>query len=86
MNEYIRKISVHSPLRKQIAYVNSAEAVSTDFVGSRNACVFDAQATKVEGQNAVIYVWYDNEFGYACQVHRVIEKFAGVRYELYPKD
>ncbi len=86
LNEYIRKISVHSSLRKQIDYVNSAEVVSTDFVGTRCACVFDAQATQVHGKTAIVYIWYDNEFGYACQVHRVMEKMAGVRYELYPKE
>jgi len=85
LNEYIRKMSLHSALRKQIDYVNSAEVVSTDFVGSRSACVFDAQATQVHGTTAVVYIWYDNEFGYACQVHRVMERMAGVKYELYPK-
>lgn len=86
LNEFIRTQAVHSPLRKQIDFINSAEAVSTDFVGSRHACVFDAQATKVDGKNAVLYIWYDNEFGYTCQVHRVLEQMAGVKYELYPKD
>ncbi|MGB5326273.1 MAG: glyceraldehyde-3-phosphate dehydrogenase, partial [Pseudomonadales bacterium] len=86
LNEFVRKTAVHSKLRKQIDFINSSEAVSSDFVGSRHACVFDAQATKVDGRNAVLYIWYDNEFGYACQVHRVIEKMAGVKYELYPKE
>ncbi len=86
LNEYIRKVSVHSLLRKQIDYTNSAEVVSSDFVGSRRACIFDAQATKVDGNNAVLYIWYDNEFGYTCQVHRVLEKMAGVKYELYPPE
>lgn len=86
LNEYIRKISVHSPLRKQIDFTNSPEVVSTDFVGSRRACVFDAQATIVNGKNAVLYIWYDNEFGYACQVHRVMEKMAGVKYAMYPAE
>jgi glyceraldehyde 3-phosphate dehydrogenase len=86
LNEYIRKISVHSPLRKQIDFTNSPEVVSTDFVGSRRACVFDAQATIVNGKNAVLYIWYDNEFGYTCQVHRVMEKMAGVKYAMYPSE
>ncbi|MFB1034972.1 MAG: glyceraldehyde-3-phosphate dehydrogenase, partial [Sinobacterium sp.] len=86
LNEYIRKISVHSPLRKQIDFTNSPEVVSTDFVGSRRACVFDAQATIVNGNNVVLYIWYDNEFGYACQVHRVMEKMAGVKYAMYPAE
>lgn len=85
LNEYVRYVSTLSPLRKQIDFVNSAEAVSSDFVGSRRACVFDAQATQVTGDNAVLYVWYDNEFGYTCQVHRVMEQMAGVEYARYPK-
>ncbi len=85
LNNYIRHVSTLSPLRKQIDFVNSAEAVSSDFVGSRRASVFDAQATQVTGKNAVIYVWYDNEFGYTCQVHRVMEDMAGVQYARYPK-
>lgn len=85
MNEYIREVSTLSPLRLQIDFVNSAEAVSSDFVGSRRACVFDAQATQVSGRNAVLYVWYDNEFGYTCQVYRVMAQMAGLAYERYPK-
>ena len=84
LNEYMRKVSVHSSLRKQIDFTNSPEVVSSDFVGSRRACVFDAQATITSGKNVVIYIWYDNEFGYSCQVHRVMEKMAGVKYALYP--
>ena len=85
LNEYIREVSTLSPLRLQIDFVNSAEAVSTDFVGSRRACVFDAQATQVNGKNAVVYVWYDNEFGYTCQVYRILAQMAGLKYESYPK-
>lgn len=84
LNEYMRKMSQHSSLRKQIDYTDSPEVVSTDFVGSRHACIYDAQATQVSGKNAVVYVWYDNEFGYTCQVHRVMEKLCGVKYALYP--
>jgi glyceraldehyde 3-phosphate dehydrogenase len=86
VNEYMRKAALHSPLRKQIDYSNSPEVVSSDFVGSRHACIYDSQATIVNGSSAVIYCWYDNEFGYSCQVHRVLEKMAGVEYAVYPKE
>ncbi len=86
MNEYMRKIALHSPLRKQIDYSNSPEVVSTDLVGSRHACIYDAEATIVNGSSVVLYCWYDNEFGYSCQVHRVLEKMAGVHYKIYPKE
>ena len=86
VNEYMRKVALHSPLRKQIDYSNSPEVVSTDLVGSRHACIFDAEATIVNGSSVVLYCWYDNEFGYSCQVHRCLEKFAGVHYKVYPKE
>ena len=73
-----------TPSLQQIDFSNSPEVVSTDFVGSRAACVFDAQATIVNGRHAVLYLWYDNEYGYSCQVYRVLEKMAGIKYLTYP--
>ncbi|MEP5765585.1 MAG: glyceraldehyde-3-phosphate dehydrogenase [Halieaceae bacterium] len=84
LNEYMRKTALHSPLRKQIDYSNSPEVVSTDFVGSRHACVFDSEASIVNGVHATLYFWYDNEFGYSCQVHRILEQMADVHYAVYP--
>ena len=86
VNEFMRTQALHSSLRKQIDYSNSPEVVSTDFVGSRHACIFDAQATIVNGNQAVLYLWYDNEFGYSCQVHRILEQMAGIDYAVYPKE
>ena len=86
VNEFMRNQALHSPLRKQIDYSNSPEVVSSDFVGSRHACVFDAQATIVNGNQAVLYLWYDNEFGYSCQVHRILEQMAGIHYAVYPRE
>jgi glyceraldehyde 3-phosphate dehydrogenase len=84
VNEHMRKTALHSALRKQIDYSNSPEVVSTDFVGSRHACVFDAEATIVSGDHITLYLWYDNEFGYSCQVFRILEQMAGVEYATYP--
>ncbi len=86
LNEYMRYVAMHSPLRKQIDYTESPEVVSSDFVGSRHACIFDAKATIVNKNHAVLYCWYDNEFGYSCQVHRVLEKVAGVQYKVFPAE
>jgi glyceraldehyde 3-phosphate dehydrogenase len=85
LNEYMRNMALHSSMRRQIDYSKSPEVVSSDFVGSRAACVFDAQATIVNGRQAVVYLWYDNEFGYSCQVQRILEQMAGIRYLVYPK-
>ncbi|WP_339338986.1 glyceraldehyde-3-phosphate dehydrogenase [uncultured Oceanicoccus sp.] len=86
VNEYMRNIALHSPLRKQVAYSNSPEVVSSDLVGSREACIYDSVATIVNGNQVIIYCWYDNEFGYSCQVHRVLEQMAGVEYRVFPKE
>ncbi len=85
LNEYIRRVALFSPMQQQIAYTISDEAVSTDFVGSREACIYDSQATIVSGDSCVIYCWYDNEFGYSCQVMRCLEKMAGVHWAMYPR-
>ena len=84
LNGFLRGISLDSPLKNQIDYTNSPEVVSGDFVGSRHAGVIDSLATIVQGNRCVLYVWYDNEFGYSCQVVRVIQKMAGVELPPFP--
>lgn len=84
--EFMRWQALHSPLRKQIDFSASPEIVSSDFVGSRHACIFDAKATIVNGKQVVLYLWYDNEFGYSCQVHRILEQMAGIEYTVYPPE
>lgn len=84
LNGYLRNISLESPLQNQIDYTNSPEVVSSDFVGSRHAGVVDSLATIVQGNRCVLYVWYDNEFGYSCQVVRMVQKMAGVELPCLP--
>ncbi|MFM7786071.1 MAG: glyceraldehyde-3-phosphate dehydrogenase, partial [Gammaproteobacteria bacterium] len=84
VNEFMRWASLHSSLSEQIDYTASPEVVSSDFIGSRAACVHDAQATIVNGRHVILYLWYDNEFGYACQVQRLLEHVAGVCYPSHP--
>ena len=84
VNDYLREMSLHSELRKQIDYIDSPEVVSTDFVGSRRAGIVDGLATISNDKNLVLYVWYDNEFGYSCQVVRVMEEMAGVNPPSFP--
>jgi glyceraldehyde 3-phosphate dehydrogenase len=85
LNEYMRRTALYSDMQQQIGFTLSTEAVSTDFVGSREACVFDSQATIVDGKSCVLYCWYDNEFGYSCQVVRCLEAMAGVTWMIFPK-
>ncbi|MEU6841043.1 glyceraldehyde-3-phosphate dehydrogenase [Streptomyces sp. NPDC046716] len=82
--EYLRDVSLTSPLKRQIDFTDSPDAVSSDFIGSRHASIVDAGATKVDGDNAILYLWYDNEFGYSCQVIRVVQHVSGVEYPTFP--
>jgi glyceraldehyde 3-phosphate dehydrogenase len=84
--EHLRDVSLHSDLKRQIDFTTSSDAVSTDFVGSRAASIVDANATIVNGDNAIVYLWYDNEFGYSSQVTRVVQHISGVEYPLFPQD
>jgi glyceraldehyde 3-phosphate dehydrogenase len=84
LNDYMRQMSLNSKLQHQIDYTASNEIVSTDLVGSRYAGVLDSQATIVDGDRAVIYVWYDNEFGYSCQVVRVMHEMSGINVPTLP--
>lgn len=84
LNSYLRDCSLNSPLQNQIEYVVSPEVVSSDFVGSRTAGVVDSLATIVQGSRCVLYVWYDNEFGYSCQVVRMVQKMAGIELPVLP--
>lgn len=86
INELLRRMALHSPLQNQIGYTESPDAVSSDFIGSREAAILDARATKVDGCHAVLYLWYDNEFGYCNQVVRMVSKMAGVNYLSYPEN
>ncbi|MEV7855961.1 glyceraldehyde-3-phosphate dehydrogenase [Streptomyces sp. NPDC088183] len=82
--DYLRNVSLTSPLKRQIDFTTAPDAVSSDFMGSRHASIVDAGATKVDGDNAILYLWYDNEFGYSCQVIRVVQHVSGVEYPTYP--
>ncbi|MCG8414751.1 MAG: glyceraldehyde-3-phosphate dehydrogenase [Pseudomonadales bacterium] len=84
LNEFLRQIALHSELQNQISYTEAEDAVSTDFVGTREAGIVDSGATIVNGNHCVLYLWYDNEFGYCCQVGRMVYKMAGVTYQHYP--
>ena len=85
LNDFLRDTALHSELVNQIDYTASTEIVSSDLVGSRHAGVVDSQATIVDEDRAVLYVWYDNEFGYSCQVVRVAEAMAGLKVPNLPK-
>ena len=86
VNEFLRDIALHSQLQNQISYTQSPDAVSSDFVGTREAGIVDSNATIVQDKHCVLYLWYDNEFVDCCQVARMVYKMAGLKFQVYPQD
>jgi glyceraldehyde 3-phosphate dehydrogenase len=68
----------------QIDFSHSTEAVSTDFVGSRAASIVDGPNTVANGSRVNLYVWYDNEFGYSCQVIRLLQELCNITHPRCP--
>jgi glyceraldehyde 3-phosphate dehydrogenase len=83
--EILRDAALNGRLVEQIRFSASTEAVSTDFIGDSCAGIFDAPATLVsaDGKSIILYVWYDNEFGYTIQALRLAKHIAGVQWETY---
>ncbi|MEH0740149.1 glyceraldehyde-3-phosphate dehydrogenase [Vibrio cholerae] len=85
LNAYLRDAALNSSLSAQMDYTDSTEVVSSDLVGSRFAGVVDGAATIAQDNRCVLYIWYDNEFGYSCQVVHCMEQMMGVRYPTFPQ-
>ncbi len=85
VNEVIREAALKGNLVEQIQYAFSNELVSSDVIGNPCPSVFDSQATIIgpDGKNVVLYVWYDNEYGYTRQVMRFAKQLAEVRRMVY---
>ncbi len=84
LNDHFRRVALDSPLAGQVDVTTSPEIVSSDIVGASRAGVVDIHATIVSGTTAVLYVWYDNEFGYSCQVVRLMQHLAKVSPLRFP--
>jgi len=85
INTAIKKHALEGDLVEQIKYSMNNELVSSDIVGSSAPSIFDSHATIVakDGKNVVLYVWYDNEYGYSHQVIRLAKHIAKVRRFTY---
>jgi glyceraldehyde 3-phosphate dehydrogenase len=84
VNDFLQHAALFSELQHQIDYTQSTEIVSSDLVGARAASVVDSSATIVSENRLTLYVWYDNEFGYSCQVMRVVADMAGIQSPTLP--
>ena len=85
MNMTMREAALHGDLVNQINYQVETDLVSSDIIGNTCCSVFDSNATIVteDGEDTVLYIWYDNEFGYTKQVIRLAKQIAKVRRLTY---
>ncbi len=85
VNSTIKKYALEGDLVEQIKYEMSDELVSSDIVGSSAPSIYDSKATIVrpDGKNIILYIWYDNEYGYSHQVIRLAKYIAKVRRYTY---
>ncbi|MDT0675899.1 glyceraldehyde-3-phosphate dehydrogenase [Autumnicola musiva] len=85
VNSILKKYALEGDLVEQIKYSIDNELVSTDIIGSSAPAIYDSKATIVseDGKNVILYVWYDNEFGYSQQVIRLAKYIAKVRRYTY---
>jgi glyceraldehyde 3-phosphate dehydrogenase len=85
LNDIMRKYALEGDLVEQIKYSLNNELVSSDIVGTSAPSIFDSNATIVsaDGNNIVMYIWYDNEYGYSHQVIRLAKYISKVRRYTY---
>lgn len=85
LNSIMKKYALEGELVEQIKYSLNNELVSSDIVGTSAPAIYDSNATIVsaDGQNIVLYIWYDNEYGYSHQVIRLAKYISKVRRFTY---
>lgn len=85
VNSFLRNAALNGDLVNQIKYSIEEELVSNDIIGNTCCSIFDSPATIVhpDKKSIVLYVWYDNEFGYTKQVIRLAKYVAKVQRLIY---
>ena len=69
----MKAASEAGPLKGVLGFT-SDKVVSTDFRGSPYAAIFDAEAgIALDPTFVKVVAWYDNEYGYTCNMLRLVE-------------
>lgn len=72
----MKAASESGPLKGVLGYTNQA-VVSTDFRGQTTPSVFDAEAgIALDPTFVKVVAWYDNEYGYTCNLMRMVGHIA----------
>ena len=70
------KAASEGPLKGVLGYTEE-KVVSTDFRGQSAPSVFDAEAgIALDGTFVKVVSWYDNEYGYTCNMMRFVQHVA----------
>lgn len=71
------KAAAAGPLAGVLEYTEDP-IVSSDILANPHASIFDALSTKVFGNLIKVVSWYDNEWGYSCQLVKLLKKLASL--------
>ncbi len=72
----MKAASESGDMSKTLAYTDE-KVVSTDFRGVGHSSIFDAGAgIALDGTFVKVVAWYDNEYGYTCNMMRFVEHVA----------
>ena len=72
----MKAASESGPLSKTLGYTEE-KVVSTDFRGNGYSSIFDAEAgIALDGTFIKVVSWYDNEYGYTCNMLRFVQHVA----------
>lgn len=83
LNLLMKQHALEGDLVEQIKYSIDKELVSSDIVGTTAPSIYDSEATIANKETVVLYIWYDNEYGYTHQVIRLAKYISKVRRYTY---
>ena len=83
LNSLMKQHALEGDLVEQIKYSIDKELVSSDIVGTTAPSIYDSEATITDNETVVLYIWYDNEYGYTHQVIRLAKYISKVRRYTY---
>jgi glyceraldehyde 3-phosphate dehydrogenase len=70
------KVASEGEMAGTLGYTDE-KVVSTDFRGVSNSSIFDAEAgIALDGTFVKLVSWYDNEYGYTCNMMRLVRHIA----------
>ena len=71
------KAASEGPMKGTLGYTDD-KVVSTDFRGCSQSSIFDSGAgIALDGTFVELVSWYDNEYGYTCNMMRFVQHIAG---------